>query len=127
MRVFVSHSSRDRTFVDGTLMPTLKALQQEPWYAHDQLRGGEEWEASIRAALDVADLVAVVVSRNSLASTWVKTEVMLAASAKKRLLPITLDDTAPEHLYAPLIRLQRIDGTTTPAELRGMLRRAMSG
>ena len=40
--VFISHSSKDRTFVEERLVPLLRRLGIGTWYARDDIRTREE-------------------------------------------------------------------------------------
>jgi hypothetical protein len=46
-RVFVSHSSEDRTFVENDLLPSFEAAGITAWYSANDVLTAEEWERSI--------------------------------------------------------------------------------
>ena len=45
--VFISHSSRDRRFVEQELTPLLARHGIQPWYSREEIKTAEEWEQRI--------------------------------------------------------------------------------
>lgn len=72
--LFLSHSSADDGFV-RELRAALADLGQEVWIDSRQLRGGDQLESEIQAAIEAAAGLAVLVSPDSLQSRWVGKEL----------------------------------------------------
>jgi hypothetical protein len=84
VRVFISHSTRDRSFVEAELVPVLSGAGYGFWYSKDSIRTAELWERSIRAGLASCDWFTIVMSANSVASDYVKDESRLGSRESKR-------------------------------------------
>src|SRR6476620_3267251 len=74
-QVFVSHSSRDRTFVEAKLLPLFAKAEVDAWYSKDEIRAPDEWERQIRLGLESSEWFVVVLSDSAITSRWVKAEV----------------------------------------------------
>ncbi|MFM7551156.1 MAG: toll/interleukin-1 receptor domain-containing protein, partial [Cyanobacteriota bacterium] len=72
--LFLSHSSADDGFV-RELRQALVDLGQEVWIDSRQLKGGDPLESEIKAAIEAASCLAVLVSAASLQSRWVGKEL----------------------------------------------------
>ncbi|MBF5055095.1 transmembrane sensor domain-containing protein, partial [Alcanivorax sp. 521-1] len=72
-KVFISHSSRDKTFARwiGT---DLKAAGHTPWFDEWDIQVGESIPAKISDGLREADFVVVVLSEHAVSSQWVERE-----------------------------------------------------
>jgi class 3 adenylate cyclase len=128
-RVFVSHSSRDREFVERELVGPLPGYGIGTWYSRDDIRGGEAWVDSIHKGLDACEWVVVVVSRNSAAGDWVREEVKIAAAYTRlhgKIIPVLLDDTRLEEVHPHLHHLQALDAREPPP-VAGRLRDLVTG
>lgn len=62
LKVFLCHSSEDKVIVQA-LFERLKRTGFEPWIDKKSLGAGEQWEHSIRDALDKTDVVAACLSQ----------------------------------------------------------------
>ena len=60
--VFVSHSSRDRGFVEREIIPLLQRHGVGTWYSKDDIETASEWERTIRQGLETCDWFLVVLS-----------------------------------------------------------------
>jgi hypothetical protein len=92
---FISYSSADREFADG-LYADLQAKAVRCWLDHEHLKIGDKIRDSIDVAIRIHDKLMVVLTKDSIASTWVEGEVEAALErerAQKRtvLFPIRLD------------------------------------
>jgi hypothetical protein len=117
-RVFVSHSSRDRQIVEERVIALLNRYGIQTWYSPDSIQGAQDWEHRIKQGLADCDWFLVVVSKNSIASKWVKAEVSLALKEREgKVLPVVIDDSNPTDLYLLLggIHYVRFDKDWTGA------------
>jgi hypothetical protein len=92
-RVFISHATSDRRFVEDALLGLLNALGFDAWFAEDDIETAEHWERSILAGLQASDWFVLVMSPNSTASEWVKDEVAWAIENRSnRVIPVLIED-----------------------------------
>jgi TIR domain len=89
VRLFISYSRRDAAFVER-LRPALEADGNDVWVDTEDIRGSDQWRASIVEGLREADVMLLLVSPASMASENVEREVNLAAEVKRRILPIVV-------------------------------------
>jgi len=90
--LFISYARADREQVTR-LTEALTAAGQHVWW-DALIEGGEAFARTIESALDLADVVVVVWSANSVTSDWVRDEAAHGRD-RGRLVPISLDGTAP--------------------------------
>jgi hypothetical protein len=90
VHVFVSYSRRDATFVTR-LVAMLEGDGHDVWVDTDDIRGSEEWRASIVRGIRQADVVVLVISPHSMASEDVDREVTVAAQEGRRIVPVLLE------------------------------------
>lgn len=96
MRVFISHSSRDKSLVREVLAQL--PIQVRCWLDEEQLLFGMDLKPSLRKAVQAeTDLVLLFLSRDSVSSPWVQREAKWALERERSaddpvLLPILLDD-----------------------------------
>lgn len=126
-KVFLSHTWEDK--------PTARALAAKlsergigVWLDEAEIRLGDSLIEKIRDAIDTVDYVAVLLSKNSVNSEWVKRELDIAMNqeiARKRVkvLPIRLDDChlpgfLVGKLYADLQSPEQIDKVVAMIEAR---------
>lgn len=126
-KVFLSHNWEDK--------PTARALASKldsrgisVWLDEHEIRLGDSLIHRIRDAIDTVDYVAVLLSKHSVESEWVKREVDIAMNqeiARKRVkvLPIRLDDCELPgflvgKLYADLRSPEHIDKVVAMIEER---------
>lgn len=126
-KVFLSHNWEDK--------PTARALATRlasrgigVWLDEAEIRLGDSLIERIRDAIDTVDYVAVLLSRHSVESEWVKKEVDIAMNqeiARKRVkvLPIRLDDCELPgflvgKLYADLRSPGQLDKVVSMIEAR---------
>jgi uncharacterized protein YraI len=109
-KVFISHSSLDREFVEREVITPLNTNGIETWYSTDSIRTAEAWERSIREGLKSCDWFLVVMSPNSVASKWVQREVHWAIERREgRVIPVLIEACDPEDLHLGLLPIQHID------------------
>ncbi|MDY7092004.1 MAG: CHAT domain-containing protein [Acidobacteriota bacterium] len=104
MRVFISHSSKDKPQVEE-LARALAERGFEPWFDQWEIAGGDDLVGRINDGLERADAGIVVFSRHTRDSRWVEAEVNYLTYARiqedKVLVPVMLD---PEAWVPPLLR-----------------------
>lgn len=95
-KVFVSHASADKPFVDK-LVADLAANAVPAWYDKLDLRIGESIPGAINTGLADSKYFAIVLTKASVASVWVKEELNAAlmrqvAKGGTFILPLLLED-----------------------------------
>src|SRR6266496_3692548 len=111
--VFLSHSSKDRAFVEK-LSNALACHHVPVWYSQVDIQGAKQWHDEIGRGLKNSDWLAVVLSPNSVKSRWVKHEVLFALRTEKfndRIVPIMLKDCNVDDLSWTLENFQVISFT----------------
>ena len=91
---FISYSTKDEEFCKR-LRSRMRAEKMRVWFAPEDIQGGKKLHEQIDDAIRLHEKLLLVLSENSMASEWVKTEVRKAlrreASEGKRVLfPIRL-------------------------------------
>lgn len=89
--VFVSHASAD---VDAVreICDALKQHDVEVWASFKDIEPGAVWDEAIEKAMGAATHVLVMVSPDSVSSTYVRAEVETALNKKKLVIPVLLAD-----------------------------------
>jgi len=110
---FISHSSRDLPFV-RRLAERLNGQGIDVWLDDMQLKAGDALTQTIALAVKQHDCVVVVFSRASLASTWVRKEVAMAARRTSknriaRIVPLLLERQAAGKLPKSLHDTKYVD------------------
>jgi len=90
--LFLSYARDDRPRAEK-LADVLTTAGYTVWW-DALIEGGAQYATSIRQALETADVVIVLWSKNSVESDWVRDEAALGRD-RHRLVPLTLDGTAP--------------------------------
>jgi len=90
--LFLSYARDDRPRAEKLADVLTKTGYTVWWDA--LIEGGAQYATSIRQALETADVVIVLWSKNSVESDWVRDEAALGRD-RHRLVPLTLDGTAP--------------------------------
>ena len=93
---FISYSTKDEEFAQR-LYNDLQAKNVRCWYAPEDIQGGKKLHEQIDDAIRVHDKLLLILSPNSIASEWVKTEIAKArkresAQKRKLLFPVRLVD-----------------------------------
>lgn len=106
-RVFISYSTKDRSLADK-LYNELRDRDFAVWIDRVEIRPGDSLSYKIRQGITTSDALLVLVTRNSIKSTWVQREVRLAISREKksggpRVIPLVLEPSRiPKNLKAKL-------------------------
>ncbi len=82
-RVFISHSSLDREFVELNIIAPLRAHGVETWYSSDSIETADEWAMKIIEGLKSCDWFLVAMSPRSVESKWVQREVHWAMERRE--------------------------------------------
>ena len=109
MKIFLSHSSKDKPFVEK-LAKDILALDVEVWLDKWEMRVGDSLFDKIEEGLETSDYLIVILSKNSVNSLWVKKELNAflcdeISSKNVKILPALIDDCSipiflREKLYA---------------------------
>lgn len=94
--IFLSHSSKDKEFV-RRLAKDLHQAGAQVWIDDGEIKLGDSLIEKISEGVDEMDYLAVVLSKNSVESEWVKREINIALTGevinkKVKVLPLVLDD-----------------------------------
>src|SRR5262245_255100 len=109
-QVFISHSSKDRAFVEHELVPLLEHHSINTWYSRSAIRTAAVWEDEIRLGLGASDWFLVVLSPNTAESDWVRAEVRWALDKRRgRFIPVMIADCDPAETHLQLAGYQYVD------------------
>jgi len=91
-KIFISYSSKDEDFVQR-LADGLKEQGIDVWFAKEKIKVGDSITGKISQGLEECNFFAVVLSKNSVGSDWIKKELdsaMMKELEKKevRVYPI---------------------------------------
>jgi hypothetical protein len=76
-RLFLSHSSKDRRFVER-LARVLDAHKVRYWFSRRHIRGAQQWHDEIGKALARCNWMLLTMTPAAVASKWVKHELLYA-------------------------------------------------
>jgi len=110
--VFVSYSEKDREFAQQ-LHADLARQGIRVWFAPDNLESGDKLKDHITEAIRSSDKVLLILSKDSIRSTWVQREIEAAFEKEREgtklvLLPIRIDDAVFEAEYPWIGDVRRI-------------------
>ena len=89
--VFISYSSRQKNIADA-ICHVLEEHNIKCWIAPRDIPVGEKYAAVITRAIKESKLVVLVFSEMSAVSPWVESEINIAFSNRKPILPYKVDD-----------------------------------
>jgi hypothetical protein len=104
-KIFISHSSTDKTFV-RSLAVDLAFIGHQPWVDEWQILAGDSIVERVGAGIEDADFMVVVLSKSAVSSQWVENEWQAkywTEVNQKRVvvIPVVVDDcTVPTLLRA---------------------------
>jgi hypothetical protein len=93
--VFISHSHHDKPVADAACA-ALEAKGIRCWIAPRDIDPGQDWATSIVQAIRGCQIMLLVFSGHANQSPQVQREVERAASSRKVLLPLRIDEVSPE-------------------------------
>lgn len=118
MRFFISYSRADRFFVDHFVPLLLPVYGQDSVWFDEQIPGGADWWNLILEEIDKCDIFLMLMSNDSLNSTYCQGECRHALRLGKPILPIVVrpktdvwEHMAPD-LAAELRKINYIDLST---------------
>jgi hypothetical protein len=109
--VFLSHAAKDREFVE-CLASTLKRHGISYWYSATHITGAKKWHDAIGRALGRCDWFLIVLTPNSVRSSWVKRELLFALNEvryNERIIPVLAKRCDFAHLSWTLPEIQFVD------------------
>lgn len=86
-RIFVSYSSKDQQFVDE-LSARLKESGERVWLNTESIPKAAQWHDELVSGLGETDLLILVLSKDSIASKWVREEWKTFQKMGKTILPV---------------------------------------
>ena len=126
MKVFLSHSWRDKTAADR-LAVDLQSVA-EIWHDVRELVPGESIQGSIDVALEQMDIVLVLWSQNSAyPSCGVHPEIETAVRLGVDIIPCTLDDTPLTPVLGDLLAIDFVDYSLGFTRLNVLLLKRFAG
>ena len=111
LNLFISHSSRDRIFVER-IVYELRRHGLACWYAPSEILGAQQWQDEIGRALRRCNWFIIVLSRNALRSKWVKRELAYVLDDNRydgRILAIVKTPGDYSGLSWTLSAIQQVD------------------
>lgn len=111
--VFLSHSSRDQRFTTS-IVDVLRRHGVPVWYSASNIVGAQQWHDEIGAALRRCEWFVLVLSPNSIRSTWVQRELFYAlndARYANRIVPLLYQSCDYVQLSWVLPSFQTVDFT----------------
>jgi hypothetical protein len=112
-QVFLSHASHDHAQA-RRLKDFLVAHRVPVWFSPHHIRGAQQWQDEIGAALSRCGWFIVLLTPHAVRSMWVKRELQYALSEKRyenRIVPVLLKQCDYRALSWTLAQLQIIDFT----------------
>ena len=109
--VFLSHSSKDRSFV-SRLVEVLRRHAIPVWYSETNITGAQQWHDEIGRALKRCDWFVLVLSPDAVGSKWVKRELVYSLQQdhfEERIAPLLYRPCSPEDLSWTLSAIQMVD------------------
>jgi len=112
--VFLSHASKVRRFV-LRLVRVLKQHKVRYWYSATHIAGAKQWHDEIGRALARCNWFLVVLTRESVDSSWVKRELLFALNDARyfeRIIPVIVKPCKYQRLSWTLAQFEFVDFTT---------------
>ena len=113
IRVFLSHHHSDARFA-VRLSLKLRAYGLTVWYAPHAIKGAQEWEREIGAALRRSNWFLIVLSPKAIRSEWVYRELLYALNTRRynrRITPVIYRPCNPLKLSFAFAGIQRVSFT----------------
>lgn len=98
-RVFISYARADARRAES-IAKTLEGAGHQVWWDR-HIEGGSRYARQIDEALENCDVVVVLWSCSSIASTWVQDEAAEGRDSD-RLVPVLIDGCKPPPRFSPI-------------------------
>jgi len=109
-RVFISHATKDRDFVEKEIISLLQRHGIQTWYSKDDIQTASHWEQTIRLGLESCDWFLVVLTPRSVTSPWVQAEVHWALDERNdRFVPVLAEDCEWLKIHLMMRTIQFVD------------------
>jgi hypothetical protein len=114
--VFISHTQKDKTFAHA-LCHYLEKSGIRCWIAPRDIEEGESWPNAIIRGLNECEAMVLIFSASVLTSPEVQREVTNAANFHKVIMPVKIEDVAPDGAFAYYLADRHwLDAITPPVE-----------
>ena len=124
IKVFISHASEDREFVENELIPILNKHGIGAWHSNAEIVGADDWQMKIYRALQECEWFIVVLSSSAIGSDWVKAEVNWALKRRQnKIVPILRQACDVDKLDLRLDLIQGVDYQISNSNSRNELLR----
>ena len=121
-RVFISHATKDREFVEKEIIPLLQRHGIQIWYSKDDIYTAADWEQAIRQGLESCDWFLVVLTPKSVTSPWVQAEVHWGIEERKnRFVPVLAEDCGVAQIHLMIRTIQFVDFRQASGEAQRLL------
>ena len=97
--IFISYASKDQN-VAQTVCEALENRGLHCWISGRDIGPGENFQVSIVRAIRAAKVMILVFSANSNNSEEIKKELVLAGQSRLAVIPVRVEDVAPEEAFA---------------------------
>lgn len=115
-KVFISYSSKN-VDIANTIYDMLESRHISCWMAPRDLITGEDYGSSIEEAIRTAQIIVFVFSKYGNKSQWVRSELSIAFSEQKLIIPFKIDNTNPEGIVRMVLtKSQWIDALSESNE-----------
>src|SRR5262249_20750615 len=95
-KVFISHSTLDRDFIEREIATPLRQNHIDFWYSKNDIHATEHWPKSIVAGMEACEYFLVVMSPQSAESEWVQDEVHWAMERRAgKVIPVLMEACDP--------------------------------
>ena len=92
LRVFLSHSSKDKVIVRRVYQRLRAQVTIDAYMDERELRVGDQLDPALEKAVAESDFFLPILSVNSSASIWVRKELEFAGRHSVPILPLRVDD-----------------------------------
>ncbi|MFT5015198.1 MAG: serine/threonine protein kinase, partial [Dinoroseobacter sp.] len=125
-KVFISHTTADREFVEEHIVGFLESNGINTWYSKAEIQSASEWERGILQGLQESAWFLLVMSEASSRSEWVKDEVFWAIdNRQERIIPVLIDQVDMGDFHIRLRRIQAIDMRFQPEVVNEKILKAL--
>lgn len=113
--IFISYSSKQKSIADG-VCHYLEENGFKCWMAPRDIPAGSEYTDLIVKAIKSSNVVVLIYSQSAGVSRWVKSEINIAFSSDKPILPFRIDETRVVEAFEILNQIHWIDAFPQYAE-----------